>query len=122
AAASCASWYARFSMPLNPAPGTLFVLREQAPRTAAPCAPAAAGGSGSRDSPSADQSRRTSERSCWSYFAAISCLVLDVQGIAPLLRFCERDQGVLRRSDLSSSPGAQAVEPTEVERANVPKM
>jgi hypothetical protein len=56
------------------------------------------------------------------YFAAISCLVLDVQGIAPLLRFCERDQGVLRRSDLSSSPGAQAVEHTEVERANVPKM
>jgi hypothetical protein len=49
-------------------------------------------------------------------------LRLEVQGVALLLRFCECDQGVLRRSDLSSSTGAQAVEHTEVERANEPKM
>jgi len=45
-----------------------------------------------------------------------------VQGVALLLRFCECDQGVLRRSDLSSSTGAESVEYAEVELANVPKV
>jgi hypothetical protein len=49
-------------------------------------------------------------------------LGLDVQRVALLLGFTERDQGVLRRSDLSSSSGAQAVEHTEVKRANEPKV
>jgi lysophospholipase L1-like esterase len=37
-------------------------------------------------------------------------LALGVQRVALLLSFDERDQRVLRRSDLSSSVGAQAVE------------
>jgi hypothetical protein len=45
-----------------------------------------------------------------------------VQGVALLLRFDERDQGVLRRSDLSSSACAQAVKHTEVKRANEPQV
>jgi hypothetical protein len=42
----------------------------------------------------------------------------DVQRVALLLRFDERDQGVLPLSDLSSSAGTQTVKHTEVERAN----
>ena len=47
---------------------------------------------------------------------------LDVQRVAFLLRLCERDQGVLRLTDLSGSAGGEAVEYAEVERANEPKV
>ena len=49
-------------------------------------------------------------------------LGLPVQRVALLLRFDERDQGVFRLSDLSSSAGAESVEYAEVERANEPKV
>jgi hypothetical protein len=45
-------------------------------------------------------------------------LGLGVQRVALLLRFDERDQGVLRLSDLCSSAGGESVDYAEVECAN----
>jgi hypothetical protein len=70
------------------------------------------------DSPSAGRSRRTSESVLLVVLRGDLPLGLQVQRAALLLRFDERDQRVLRRSDLSSSPRGQAVEHAEVERAN----
>jgi hypothetical protein len=71
---------------------------------------------------SARGSRRSSEAVLLVVLRRDLLLALDVQGVAFLLRFCERDQGVLGVTDLSSSAGAQAVKHTEVKRANEPKV